>query len=99
LRGRVDTFDEQRNRKDDEIDDLDTIAEDNLNPAVAQGHIKLGSPQQLISIQDIENTCSPTDRAFQDFRRKFSTFLNMSLPGYGYELRRWITLPANFQVC
>ncbi|KAG2123498.1 hypothetical protein BD769DRAFT_1628911 [Suillus cothurnatus] len=95
----VDTFDEQCNRKDDEIDDLDTIAEDNLNPAVAQGHIKLGSPQQLISIQDIENICSPTDRAFQDFHRKFSTFLNMSLPGYGYELRRWITLPANFQIC
>ncbi|KAG2117676.1 hypothetical protein BD769DRAFT_1629737 [Suillus cothurnatus] len=99
LRGRVDTFDEQRNRKDDEIDDLDTIAEDNLNLAVAQGHIKLSSPQQLISIQDIENTCSPTDRAFQDFHRKFSTFLNTSLPGYGYELRRWITLPANFQIC
>jgi hypothetical protein len=50
LRGHVDTFDEQRNRKDNEIDDLDTIAEDNLNLAVAQGHIKLGSPQQLISI-------------------------------------------------
>jgi hypothetical protein len=29
----VDTFDEQRNCKDNEIDDLDTIAKDNLNPA------------------------------------------------------------------
>ncbi|KAG1876628.1 hypothetical protein DFJ58DRAFT_712860 [Suillus subalutaceus] len=98
LRGRVDTFDEQRNHKDNEVD-LGTTAEDNLDLAVAQGHIKLGSPQQLVSIQDIENACSPADRAFQDFRRKFSTFLNTSLPGYGYELRRWITLPANFQIC
>ncbi|KAG1739543.1 hypothetical protein EDB19DRAFT_1928076 [Suillus lakei] len=99
LRGRVDAFDKQRNFEDEEIDDADTMYEDNPNPAAAQGHIQLGSPQQLKSIQDIENTCSPTDRAFQDFRRKFSTFLNASLPGYGYELRRWITLPANFQIC
>ncbi|KAG2140624.1 hypothetical protein DEU56DRAFT_734807, partial [Suillus clintonianus] len=97
LRGRVDTFDKQRNLEDDEVDDLDAAAQD--NPAVAQGHIKLGSPQQLKSIQDIENICSPTDRAFQDFRRKFSRFHNTSLPGYGYELRRWITLPANFEIC
>ncbi|KAG0695762.1 hypothetical protein DFH29DRAFT_984879 [Suillus ampliporus] len=97
LRGRVNTFDKQHNLEDDEADDLDAAAEE--NPAVAQGHIKLGSLQQFISIQDIENICSLTDRAFQDFHRKFSRFLNTSLPGYGYELRRWITLPTNFQIC
>ncbi|KAG1868959.1 hypothetical protein DFJ58DRAFT_714136 [Suillus subalutaceus] len=99
LRGRINAFDKQRNSEDEEIDDADTMYEDNPNPAAAQGHIQLSSPQQLKSIQDIENTCSPADRAFQDFRRKFSTFLNASLPGYGYALKRWITLPANFQIC
>ncbi|KAG2123632.1 hypothetical protein BD769DRAFT_1741799 [Suillus cothurnatus] len=143
LRGHVDTFNEQRNRKDDEIDDLDTIAEDNLNLAVAQGHIKLGSLQQLISIQEIENMSYPIHSRFSskvpDVRSnqiqstdpyqihhdkllhsypvhitlntayflhlvylpfwKFSTFLNTSLPGYECELRRWITLPTNFQIC
>ncbi|KAG0700512.1 hypothetical protein DFH29DRAFT_876568 [Suillus ampliporus] len=43
LRGRVNTFDKQHNLEDDEADDLDAVAEE--NPAVAQGHIKLGSPQ------------------------------------------------------
>ncbi|KAG1849251.1 hypothetical protein F4604DRAFT_1593550 [Suillus subluteus] len=91
LRLHVDTLDEQRSLPDDE-------AEAEARPDVFEGHVKLGSPQPPVSIQDIENSRSQGDHAFRGFRRKFSDFVNTSLPGYGYQLQRWVTIPANFQI-
>ncbi|KAG0692108.1 hypothetical protein DFH29DRAFT_985943 [Suillus ampliporus] len=91
LRVRVDMLDEQCSLPDDE-------AEAKARPDVFEGHIKLGSSQQPISIQDIENSHGQRDRAFQGFRRKFSDFINTSLPGYGYHLERWVFIPANLQI-
>ncbi|KAG1859232.1 hypothetical protein F4604DRAFT_1882756 [Suillus subluteus] len=91
LRLHVDALDEQRSLPDDE-------AEAEARPDVFEGHVKLGSPQPPVSIQDIENSRSQGDHAFRGFRRKFSDFVNTSLPGYGYQLQRWVTIPANFQI-
>jgi hypothetical protein len=65
-------------------------------PAPFEGHIKLGSPQQPVSIQEIKNSHGQRDHAFQGFRCKFSEFINTSLPAYGYHLERWISISANF---
>ncbi|KAG0696432.1 hypothetical protein DFH29DRAFT_984614 [Suillus ampliporus] len=96
LRGRVDTLDEQHRLQalgDAGLDDKD---HDHINYI---GHFKLGSPQSCANaIQDIENRLSAQDTAFQGFRRKFSNFINMSLPTYGYQLTRWTTIPADFQI-
>ncbi|KAG1882178.1 hypothetical protein F4604DRAFT_1879586 [Suillus subluteus] len=92
LRVRVDTLDEQRSLPDDEA------KAGEARPDLFEGHIKLGSPQQPISVQDIENSHSQKDCVFQGFRCKFSDFINTSLPGYGYHLERWVTIPANFQI-
>ncbi|KAG1901040.1 uncharacterized protein F5891DRAFT_1128297 [Suillus fuscotomentosus] len=94
LRMRVDTLDEQRSLPDDEAEADETKA----RSATFEGHVKLGSPQQPVSIQDIENSHGQRDHAFQGFRRKFSDFINTSLPGYGHHLERWLSIPANFQI-
>ncbi|KAG1903935.1 uncharacterized protein F5891DRAFT_946142, partial [Suillus fuscotomentosus] len=99
LRGRVDTLDEQHRLQalggdDDALSDEDHVDHTNHN-----GHFKLGSPQSCaITIQDIENRRGAQDTAFQGFCRKFSNFVNISLPTYGFHLTRWITIPVDFQV-
>ncbi|KAG0691990.1 hypothetical protein DFH29DRAFT_1009672 [Suillus ampliporus] len=70
--------------------------DEDLNPVAFKGHIKLGSTQQPIAIQDIENHSGQLDRAFQGFHKKFSNFINNSLLMYGYRLERWVTIPTNF---
>lgn len=59
---------------------------------------KLGSHCCPASIHDIESARSGSDVAFAGFRRRFTQFLNTSLPSYGYQLDRWITIPPDFQV-
>ncbi|KAG0696993.1 hypothetical protein DFH29DRAFT_984460 [Suillus ampliporus] len=94
LRGQVDTLDEQcRLLREGDGDD-----EAVPNPVAFEGHIKLGSPQQPIAIQDIENNRGQLDRAFRGFCKKLSDFINNSLPTYGYRLEKWVTIPANFLI-
>jgi len=88
----VDTLDEQHSSPDNG-------AKANERSATFEGHIKLGSPQQPVSVQDIENSHGQRDCAFRGFHHKFSDFINTSLPGYGHHLERWLSIPANFQVC
>ncbi|KAG2057487.1 hypothetical protein BDR06DRAFT_980881 [Suillus hirtellus] len=94
LRMCVDTLDEQHSLPDDEAEADETKA----RSATFEGHVKLGLPQQPVSIQDIENSHGQRDHAFQGFHRKFSDFINTSLPGYGHHLERWLSIPANFQI-
>ena len=87
LRGRVDLFDEQH-KTDSELDDSDDCAPHH-------GHVKLGSPQQPMTIEEVENSHSQMDRAFKDFRKKFSEYLR-TVPGYMGSAN---ILPRNFQAC
>jgi hypothetical protein len=91
----LDTLDEQRRLEALGDSALD---EDNDHAIIFDGHVKLGSPQRPVSIQELENVRGPKDRAFQGFRKKLGDFVNTSLPTYGYELTRWIVLPVDFQV-
>ncbi|KAG1718469.1 hypothetical protein EDB19DRAFT_1837996 [Suillus lakei] len=47
----------------------------------------------------IEMRLGIQDRAFQGLCKKFSDFINTSLLTYGYQLMRWVTIPADFQIC
>ncbi|KAG1861216.1 hypothetical protein F4604DRAFT_1929797 [Suillus subluteus] len=38
------------------------------------------------------------DYSFQAFLRKFTEFINTSLPTYGHQLTNWITFPADYQI-
>ncbi|KAG1824182.1 hypothetical protein EV424DRAFT_1471936 [Suillus variegatus] len=62
------------------------------NPVAFEGHIKLGSTQQPVAIQDIETHGGQLDL------RSFPDFINNSLPTYGYRLERWVTIPTNFLI-
>lgn len=93
LRAHVDALDDRRTLAEEGNDD-DEVP----NPVPFEGHIKLGSTQQPVAIQDIENHSGQLDRAFQGFRKKFSDFINNSLPTYGYRLERWVIIPTNFLV-
>ncbi|KAG1865264.1 hypothetical protein F4604DRAFT_1881913 [Suillus subluteus] len=85
----------------DEYDRLQALGDDLPDEDVAvtfNGHVKLGAPtQHPTSILDLENRSS-VDRAFQAFRRKFTEFVNHSLPTYGHQLTNWITFPADYQI-
>jgi hypothetical protein len=74
------------------------LDEDNDHAITFDGHVKLGSPQRPVSIQELKNVRGPKDQAFQGFRKKLGDFVNTSLPTYRYELMRWIVLPVDFQV-
>lgn len=93
LRAHMDTLDDWRTLAEEGNDD-DEVP----NHVAFEGHIKLGLTQQPVAIQDIENHSGQLDRAFQGFCKKFSDFINNSLPTYGYQLERWVTLPTNFLV-
>ncbi|KAG2750980.1 hypothetical protein P692DRAFT_201710246, partial [Suillus brevipes Sb2] len=98
LRMHVDSLDERRRLPDGDEADDEADDEVEARPAPFEGHVKLGSPQQPVSIQEIENSHGQRDRAFQGFHRKFSKFINTSLPAYGYHLERWVSISANFQI-
>lgn len=94
LRERVDMVDEHNRLQvlGDDLPDKDVDVTFN-------GHVKMGAPiQHPSSILDLENRSS-VDQAFQAFWRKFTEFINCSLPTYGHQLTNWITFPADYQVC
>ncbi|KAG2133578.1 uncharacterized protein EDB93DRAFT_1242820 [Suillus bovinus] len=93
LRAHVDVLDEWRTFAGEGNDD-----DEDPNPVAFKGHIKLGSTQQPVAIQDTKTHSSQLDRAFQGFHKKFSDFINNSLPTYGYRLERWVTIPTNFLI-
>ncbi|KAF8452167.1 hypothetical protein L210DRAFT_3608318 [Boletus edulis BED1] len=65
-----------------------------------EGHIKLGAPQPSQSIQDISNTHN-SHPEFQNFRQKFTTFINQCLPVYlNHDPNLWahLSFPETFQV-
>lgn len=65
-----------------------------------EGHIKLGSPQPLKSIQEILNE-HDSHLQFQNFWQKFTAFINQCLPVYlNHDPNLWINLsfPETFQV-
>jgi hypothetical protein len=65
-----------------------------------EGHIKLGSPRPLKSIQEILNE-HDSHLEFQNFRQKFTAFVNQCLPVYlNHDPNLWINLsfPETFQV-
>jgi hypothetical protein len=74
------------------------LDKDNDHAISFDRHVKLGSPQRPVSIQEIENIQGLKDQAFQGFCKKLGDFVNISLPTYKYELTRWIVLPVDFQV-
>ncbi|KAG2114095.1 hypothetical protein BD769DRAFT_1630026 [Suillus cothurnatus] len=93
LRERVDMVDEHNRLQvlGDDLPDEDVDVTFN-------GHVKMGAPiQHPSSILDLENRSS-VDRAFQAFWRKFTEFINRSLPTYGHQLTNWITFPADYQI-
>ncbi|KIO12120.1 hypothetical protein M404DRAFT_19970 [Pisolithus tinctorius Marx 270] len=61
-------------------------------------HIKLGA--HVIATQtlkDLEENGQP-DMALHRFCQRFCEFLNDALPAYGYQVKSWISLPADFTV-
>ncbi|KAG1830269.1 hypothetical protein DFJ58DRAFT_737037 [Suillus subalutaceus] len=82
LRAHVDVLDDRRTLAEEGNDD-DEVP----NPVLSRGHIKL-------AIQDIENHSGQWIGVFQGFHKKFSDFINNSLPTYGYRLERWVTIPT-----
>ncbi|KAG0708024.1 hypothetical protein DFH29DRAFT_979603 [Suillus ampliporus] len=84
--------------KHDQLQVLSNNLPDEDIAVTFNSHVKLGSPtQHPSSILDLEN-CSPVDRAYQAFWRKFTEFINHSLPTYGHQLMSWLTFPADFQI-
>ena len=60
--------------------------------------VHLGSPCPSPStISEIEET-HRKDRAFQNFCRKFTQFVNDCLPSYGMQLDRWTRFEPTFKV-
>ncbi|KAG1897469.1 uncharacterized protein F5891DRAFT_1191930 [Suillus fuscotomentosus] len=60
------------------------------------GHIHLGAPQRSMTLVQLENN-NVSNRAFGQFRKKLSTFLNHALPAYNIPLpdgKTWLTLSA-----
>ncbi|KIO04410.1 hypothetical protein M404DRAFT_143459 [Pisolithus tinctorius Marx 270] len=61
-------------------------------------HIKLGAHVVATqTLKDLEENGQP-DMAFHRFRQRFCKFLNDALPAYGYQVKSWISLPADFAV-
>ncbi|KAI5997674.1 hypothetical protein F5J12DRAFT_785137 [Pisolithus orientalis] len=49
------------------------------------------------TLKDLEENGQP-DMAFHRFRQRFCEFLNDALLAYGYQVKSWISLPADFTV-
>ncbi|KAG1898812.1 uncharacterized protein F5891DRAFT_1129282 [Suillus fuscotomentosus] len=90
--GRIAQLDEQRLRELRDADNNNNDPDDNDDPEDAthigvsfQGHIYLGSPQCPTSFADVEEANS-SSRAFDQFWKKFSTFINEFLPAHDIPL-------------
>lgn len=59
--------------------------------------VKLCAQHPPTTLADMESK-EQSDHSFARFRKKFCEFLNNSLPTYGFDLRSFISLPADFKV-
>ncbi|KAG1899569.1 uncharacterized protein F5891DRAFT_1128965 [Suillus fuscotomentosus] len=90
--GHIAQLDEQRLQELRDADNNNNNPDDNDDPEDAthigmsfQGHIYLGSPQRPTSFADVEEANS-SSCAFDQFRKKFSTFINKFLPAHDIPL-------------
>ncbi|KAG1738198.1 hypothetical protein EDB19DRAFT_1983664 [Suillus lakei] len=93
LRNRIDHFDDERCKAILSERELET---EDLDDRSFGGHIHLGTPQSAITFAQLEND-NVSNRAFGQFRKKLSTFLNHALPAYNIPLpdgKTWLTLSA-----
>ena len=79
-------------------DDDDNNGDSGLEPGF-EGHCKLGSPCKPTTIQGIEVERDRGDKAYLRLRRKFTDYINKFLPSIGHELKKWVAIPADFNVC
>ncbi|KAG9309309.1 hypothetical protein JVU11DRAFT_10797 [Chiua virens] len=80
LRSRMEAVEEhQATNADEEI--TDSVAETSDSVTGAPRHVYLGSPCQPVAISEIEGA-HQTDRAFENFSRKFTDFINTCVPTY-----------------
>lgn len=102
-----------RDRIDAEAERATTgsVAQDHENGAIGdgiekdiltsfEGHVKLGAPRPLKTIQEITNGHA-SQPEFQNFRQKLTTFVNQCLPVYlNHDPNSWVNLsfPETFQV-
>ncbi|KAI5996912.1 hypothetical protein F5J12DRAFT_907015 [Pisolithus orientalis] len=63
-----------------------------------EGHCKLGSPCKPTTIQGIEAEHDREDKAYLRLQRKFTNYINKFLPSIGHELKKWVTIPADFNI-
>ncbi|KAG1842964.1 hypothetical protein F4604DRAFT_1597049 [Suillus subluteus] len=97
LHNRINHFDDEQckailSERELETEDLDDWS--------FGGHIHLGAPQSAITFAQLEND-NASNRAFGQFRKKLSTFLNHALPAYNIPLpdgKTWLTLSAQDMV-
>ncbi|KAG1865546.1 hypothetical protein DFJ58DRAFT_838652 [Suillus subalutaceus] len=93
LHNHIDHFDDERRKAILSERELET---EDLNDRSFGGHIHLGAPQSAITFAQLEND-NVSNRAFGQFRKKLSTFLNHALPAYNIPLpdgKTWLTLSA-----
>ena len=85
---------------EDTVEVSESIADRSMPrlPELTVTRVHLGSPspsQSTISeIEEMHNR----DRAFEDFCRKFTRFVNDCLPSYGMQLDRWTRIESTFKV-
>ncbi|KAG1766128.1 hypothetical protein EV702DRAFT_1204296 [Suillus placidus] len=98
IRSRIEFLDEERNKlmlSREELEDNDTDDEP------FEAHLHIGSPlRTLTSLAQVEED-NRSNRAFDHFRKKLTTFLNHFLPSYNIPLPdgiRWLKLSAHDQV-
>ncbi|KAI6148872.1 hypothetical protein BKA82DRAFT_22629 [Pisolithus tinctorius] len=95
LRTHIDRYDKwHKARSGDDNDDND----DSVLELGFEGHCKLGSPCKPTTIQGIEAECDREDKAYLRLRRKFTDYINKFLPSIGHELKKWVTIPADFNI-
>ncbi|KAI5998520.1 hypothetical protein F5J12DRAFT_906856 [Pisolithus orientalis] len=63
-----------------------------------EGHCKLGSPCKPTTIQGIEVERDREDKAYLRLQRKFTDYINKFLPSIGHKLKKWVTIPADFNI-
>ena len=100
LRSRLNSLEEYKQQAEGMEDNKETgtAGISDTQSSIANGHIQLGSPCTVESIQDVKATHGLKDGTFEGFRRKFTEFVNQSLLSYGYALTQWFNVPLQFEV-
>lgn len=103
IRGRIDAEHQRASEQSAHKDKADANNHnDNTDILTSfEGHVKLGAPCPLKTIQQIVHD-HHSDPAFGNFKRKFTTFVNQCLPVYlERDPNSWdmVSFPETFQVC